>query len=496
MDPTFQQKPQSWQKNISIFLISQQFSIFGSSVASFAIIWYITLETSSGVAITGVTIAAFLPQILTSLFAGVWADRYNRKLLIIFPDLFIAATTLLLVVLFWMGIKSIALLILISALRSFGSGVQMPSVSAIVPQLVPADQLIRINGINSTLNSILLLASPAVAGILLGSLGIEFALLTDVVTALFAVGFMSFLRLPERRMKFESENTGAFRDILAGLKYTKDHPFLLRLMVIYAIIFVMITPAAFLTPLYVERTFGPEVWRLTLNEITWMISTWLEAYDTDFVEELLKAGNETPELTIRLNTLRTSKEDLTKALTDRGFKVSEGKYSGLALNVRGSFLLESEFYNQGLFSVQDEASQMVVEKLDPQAGETVVDVCAAPGGKTLAIAEKMHNIGKIVASDIYKRKLDIITKESNRLGVSIIETKTWDGTKVDSALVGKADRVLVDAPCSGLGVVRRKPEIKFKKYGDEMAGLPTKQLAILSASSYYVKPGGVLLYST
>jgi len=228
----------------------------------------------------------------------------------------------------------------------------------------------------------------------------------------------------------------------------------------------------------------------------WMISTWLEAYDTDFVEELLKAGNETPELTIRLNTLRTSKEDLTKALTDRGFKVSEGKYSGLALNVRGSFLLESEFYNQGLFSVQDEASQMVVEKLDPQAGETVVDVCAAPGGKTLAIAEKMHNIGKIVASDIYKRKLDIITKESNRLGVSIIETKTWDGTKVDSALVGKADRVLVDAPCSGLGVVRRKPEIKFKKYGDEMAGLPTKQLAILSASSYYVKPGGVLLYST
>jgi len=271
MDPTFQQKPQSWQKNISIFLISQQFSIFGSSVASFAIIWYITLETSSGVAITGVTIAAFLPQILTSLFAGVWADRYNRKLLIIFPDLFIAATTLLLVVLFWMGIKSIALLILISALRSFGSGVQMPSVSAIVPQLVPADQLIRINGINSTLNSILLLASPAVAGILLGSLGIEFALLTDVVTALFAVGFMSFLRLPERRMKFESENTGAFRDILAGLKYTKDHPFLLRLMVIYAIIFVMITPAAFLTPLYVERTFGPEVWRLTLNEITWTL---------------------------------------------------------------------------------------------------------------------------------------------------------------------------------------------------------------------------------
>lgn len=159
-------------------------------------------------------------------------------------------------------------------------------------------------------------------------------------------------------------------------------------------------------------------------------------------------------------------------------------------------MLESEFYNQGLFSVQDEASQMVVEMLDPQPGETVVDVCAAPGGKTLAMAEKMHNVGRIVASDIYKRKLDIITKESIRVGVTIIETKTWDSTKVDSSLIGKADRVLVDAPCSGLGVVRRKPEIKYKQFGEEMTGLPLKQQAILSASSAYVKPGGMLLYST
>jgi 16S rRNA (cytosine967-C5)-methyltransferase len=228
----------------------------------------------------------------------------------------------------------------------------------------------------------------------------------------------------------------------------------------------------------------------------WMVSLWMDVYDTDFVEELLKAGNETPELTIRVNTLRTSKEDLMKALTQRGFKVKVGEHSPLALHVRGSFLLESEFYNQGLFSVQDEASQMVVEMLDPQAGETIIDVCAAPGGKTLAMAEKMHNIGKIVASDIYKRKLDIIIKESVRLGVSIIETKTWDSTKVDSALIDKADRVLVDAPCSGLGVVRRKPEIKYKKFGDEIIGLPSKQVAILSASAYYVKPGGILLYST
>ena len=269
MDPTLKQTPDTWKRNISFFLISQQCSIFGSSVASFAIIWYITLETSSGVAITAVTIAAFLPQIITSLFAGVWADRYNRKLLIIIPDLFIAASTLVLVVLFWLGIQSIPMLIVISAVRSFGSGVQMPSVQAIVPQLVPAEKLVRINGINSTLNSVLLLASPAVAGILMGGLGIEFALLTDVVTALLAVGFMSFLSMPPRSTTEIPENTGALRDILDGLRYTRSHPFLMRLMIIYAIVYVLITPAAFLTPLYVERTFGPEVWKLTMNEITW-----------------------------------------------------------------------------------------------------------------------------------------------------------------------------------------------------------------------------------
>lgn len=269
MEPTLKQTPDTWKRNIVFFLVSQQCSIFGSSVASFAIIWYITLKTSSGAAMTAVTIAAFLPQIITSLFAGVWADRYNRKLLIIIPDLFIAAATLILVVLFRMGIQSIPMLIVISAVRSFGGGIQMPSVQAIVPQLVPADKLVRINGINSTLNSVLLLASPAVAGILLGGLGIEFALLTDVITALLAVGFMSFLKTPARDLSKIPDNTGAIRDIMDGIRYTRNHPFLLRLMIIYAIVYILITPAAFLTPLYVERVFGPEVWKLTMNEITW-----------------------------------------------------------------------------------------------------------------------------------------------------------------------------------------------------------------------------------
>ena len=139
---------------------------------------------------------------------------------------------------------------------------------------------------------------------------------------------------------------------------------------------------------------------------------------------------------------------------------------------------------------------LVAEKVAPKHGETVMDVCAAPGGKTTAIAERMNNTGKIIASDIYRRKLDLIDKEARRLGITNIETRSWDATRVDSSMLHRADRVLVDAPCSGLGVVRRKPEIKYKAFTEEMDLLPKKQLAILSASSNYVKPGGTLVYST
>ena len=139
---------------------------------------------------------------------------------------------------------------------------------------------------------------------------------------------------------------------------------------------------------------------------------------------------------------------------------------------------------------------LVAEKLDPQHGDVVMDMCAAPGGKTMAIAERMNNTGKIIASDIYRRKLDLIDREAKRLGVTNVETRSWDATREESSMFQKADRVLVDAPCTGLGVVRRKPEIKYKEHTDEMDLLPKKQLAILTASSSYVKPGGTLVYST
>lgn len=228
----------------------------------------------------------------------------------------------------------------------------------------------------------------------------------------------------------------------------------------------------------------------------WIVELWLEQYKMEFVEEMLKAGNETPPLVIRMNWLKVMKPDLKKRLEEMGFEVSDGKLCADTLYVKGSGLIEGKLYKHGMFSIQDESSQFVACMVDPKQGDLVMDVCAAPGGKTLAMAERMNNKGKIIASDIYRRKLNIINQEAERLGITIVETRPWDATIVDSSLAEKADKVLVDVPCSGLGVVRRKPEIKYRKRTDEKDLLPKKQLAILSASSKYVKPGGVLVYST
>lgn len=229
----------------------------------------------------------------------------------------------------------------------------------------------------------------------------------------------------------------------------------------------------------------------------WIIELWMEQYPVNFVEELLKAGNGTPPLTIRVNQLKTNKSELKCLLSEKGIDAKDGALCEYALCVpTGGQLLETRAFKKGMFSVQDESSMMVAAVMDPQPGECIMDVCAAPGGKTFAMAERMQNKGYIVSTDIYPRKLGIIESEANRLGINIVETKAWDATRVDEERIGKADRVLADVPCSGLGVIRRKPEIKYKKKTSEMDSLPEKQLEILTAASKYVKDGGVLVYST
>jgi len=229
----------------------------------------------------------------------------------------------------------------------------------------------------------------------------------------------------------------------------------------------------------------------------WIIKMWLDEFGSaGKVEELLVAFNSRPSLCIRVNTLKTDPEGLKKRLEKLGYSVEADADIGDIFYVEGDSPLGTGLYKTGLFSVQGKASRIAVKSLDAQPGETVIDICAAPGGKTMAIAESMKNIGKIIATDIYKRKLKLIEDEAVRLGVRIVETSSWNGRVVDSDLIDSADRVLVDAPCSGLGTARHKPEVKYKEYDDAMESLPRMQLDILKASAHYVKLGGILVYST
>lgn len=260
----------NWKKRAIIFLSSQMLSLFGSSVASFAIVWYITLETGSATLMTVSILSAFLPQIMISLFAGVWADRYNRKMLIIFSDLLTAGATLVLVIYFLLGHESFALIFLISGIRSIGAGIQMPAVGAILPQIVPMDKMTRVNGINSSLTSAMMLLSPAVAGVLLATVGFGYTLLVDVVTAVLAA-IILFQLGPGGAKTTSKRSEGTLAELKAGCVYTRNHQFICRLLIFYAVFFFMVSPAAFLTPIMIARSFGVEVWRLTANEIVWTL---------------------------------------------------------------------------------------------------------------------------------------------------------------------------------------------------------------------------------
>ena len=227
----------------------------------------------------------------------------------------------------------------------------------------------------------------------------------------------------------------------------------------------------------------------------WIIKMWKKQYGQESTIKLMEASNSRPVLCIRVNLMKTTVEELSHLLSEKGMVVDKGRYSDIVLYVSGSNILDLEEYKKGLFSIQDETSVLACQYLEPRPGDLVIDTCASPGGKTSAIGEMMDNKGKIISCDIYPHKLELIKKQADRLGITIIETKLLDGIKGDKALSGKADKVLVDAPCSGLGVIRKKPEIKYKEQKD-IQKLIKVQSDILNNASYYVKPNGVLLYST
>jgi DHA3 family macrolide efflux protein-like MFS transporter len=264
---TTSESDRGWQRKAALFLSSQGLSLFGSMLVQYAIIWHLTLTTQSGLVLTIATIAGFLPQIVISLFAGVWADRYPRKRLIILSDALTATSTLLLAIIFLLGYREIWLLIAVSAVRAVGAGIQMPAVSAFLPQIVPQDRLLKVNSINGTLQPFISIAAPLVAGTLLSVAGLEYIFFIDVVTAALAIGLLLLLRVPPHEKATERQTTGYFDDLRQGFAYIGGHPSIKRLFVFFGFVFFLVTPVAFLSPLLVARSFGEEVWRLTANEI-------------------------------------------------------------------------------------------------------------------------------------------------------------------------------------------------------------------------------------
>jgi len=198
---------------------------------------------------------------------------------------------------------------------------------------------------------------------------------------------------------------------------------------------------------------------------------------------------------IRANTLLISRENLIEMFNEKGIKVSESKISKNGLIFQQGNPI-NELFHKGMYTVQDEAAMLVSEVLDPKPGEMVADICSAPGGKTTHIAQLMENRGKIYAWDIHRHRVELVEKAAQRLGVNIIETRLQDAAQLNETLIGKCDKVLIDAPCSGLGVIRRKPEIKWTRTEEDLDTLAGLQRKILAAASNYVKNGGRMVYST
>jgi MFS transporter, DHA3 family, macrolide efflux protein len=262
----------NWKKNIILFLSSQTISLFGSMLVQYAIMWHITLTTKSGVMMTLFIICGFIPTFFLSPIAGVWADRYNRKILIILADALIAIATLILAILFLMGYESIWLLFVMAAIRAIGTGIQTPAVGAILPQIVPKEGLTKVNGINGSIQAIIMFVAPMVSAGLLAMTSIEIIFFIDVITAAIAIFvLLSFFKIPTHGKASEKQTTSYFNDLQQGLIYIKNHAFLKKFFLFFAIFFVLMAPAAFLTPLQVTRTFGDEVWRLTAIEIAFSI---------------------------------------------------------------------------------------------------------------------------------------------------------------------------------------------------------------------------------
>lgn len=262
------QTKSSWKRRTILFLISQSITLFGSTLVQMAIIWYVTLKTSSGAWVAAFSICSYMPQFLISFIGGVWADRYDRKKLIILADTLIAAATLIMfctIPFISSDPKLLSALLIVSVIRSLGAGVQTPSVNAVIPQLVPTEHLMRFNGINATMQSIVQFAAPAAAGAILTIGTLRSTLLVDILTAVFGIGLLSCVCIPKQEVT--QEKLSIFADIKVGVRYAFSDRLIGKLLIVYGLFVFLCVPAGFMAGLLVSRVYGDTYWYLTAVEL-------------------------------------------------------------------------------------------------------------------------------------------------------------------------------------------------------------------------------------
>jgi 16S rRNA (cytosine967-C5)-methyltransferase len=231
----------------------------------------------------------------------------------------------------------------------------------------------------------------------------------------------------------------------------------------------------------------------------WMAKLFIKQYGEETAEKILGGLNSTPNVTVRTNSIKTDYEKAFEELRQHGYEVEPGIICPEAIRItRGSSIEKNPLFKNGHVTVQDESAMLVAPAmgLRPDANSSVLDLCSAPGGKTTHISEILNNKGSVIAFDIHEDKLPLIKSNASRLGITNINCSVMDATSFNSSLVNSAEAVLIDVPCSGLGIIRKKPEIKWTKNPKELESIVGIQKEIMKNAAQYVKPGGVLLYST
>ena len=260
-----------WKKKVTVFLVGQTITTFGSLLVQYALMWHLTLTTKSGVVLALAAVFGFLPQAVVSIFAGVWADRVNRKVMVILSDSTIALATLVLAVFMISGVDDLWLVFLVMAVRSVGAGIQMPAISALIPQIVPTDKLMRVNGINSSVQSSLLIIGPVAAAGIYSTVSLAAILFVDVVTAVIGLSLLATIAVPTLSRAASLEKPSYFTDLREGLKYIFSNDLVRWVMVIYSIVFLLVVAPSNLSPLMLVRNFGSDVWLLTVLELSFGI---------------------------------------------------------------------------------------------------------------------------------------------------------------------------------------------------------------------------------